>query len=180
MSTAPIVLPYRGVLPRVAADAFLAPGCSVIGDVEIGARSSVWFGCVLRGDVQPIRIGARTNIQDGTIIHVTNDGWAATIGDDVLIGHQCVIHACRLEDRAFIGMGAVVMDEAVVESRAMVAAGALVTPGKRVLSGQLWAGQPARYVRELSEAEQDESERRVSHYEELAAEYREACAEPSS
>jgi len=172
MSAGPIILPYKGTSPRIADDVYLAPGCAVIGDVEIGAGSSIWFGCVIRGDVQPIRIGERTNVQDGTIVHVTVDGWATHIGDDVLIGHGCIIHACKLEDRAFIGMGAVVMDRAVVESRAMIAARSLVTPGKRVPAGQLWAGQPARFVRELSEAELAECETRAAHYVDVAAEYR--------
>lgn len=130
--------------------AFIAPGAAVIGDVHIGADTGVWFGCVIRGDVQSIRIGERTNIQDGTVIHVTRDTGPTTIGSGVTIGHSALLHACTLEDNCFIGMRATVMDGAVVESGAMVAAGALVTPGKRVLSGQLWAGSPARYFRDLT------------------------------
>ena len=141
-------------------------------DVEIGSGSSLWFGTVVRGDVQPIRIGARTNIQDGTIVHVTKDDLPTWIGSDVLIGHACIVHACTLQDRAVIGMGAVVMDEAVVESQAMVAAGALVTPGKRIPARQLWAGRPARYVRDLTEAQLAEMDERTQHYVELAEEYR--------
>lgn len=144
----------------------------MIGDVEIGPESSVWFGSVLRGDVQPIRVGARTNIQDGTIVHVTRPDIPTHIGSDVLIGHACVIHACTLRDRAFIGMGAVVMDGAVVEEEGMAAAGALVTPGKRIPARQLWAGRPARYVRDLTREELAELADRTQHYVELAAEYR--------
>ncbi len=147
------ILSFRGQTPRIAADAFIAPDAVVIGDVEIGAETSVWFGCVVRGDINYIRVGARTNIQDGTIVHVDSQQYSTTIGDDVTIGHQAVIHACTLESGSFVGIGAVVMDGAVVESGAMVAAGALVTPGKRVPKGELWGGRPARRMRHLSDAE---------------------------
>jgi len=152
----PLILPYRGefspqgVLPRISPKAFIAPGAAVIGDVEIGEDSGVWFGCVIRGDVNIIRIGSRTNIQDGTVIHVTRHTGPTLIGDGVTIGHAVLLHACVLEDNCFIGMRATVMDGAVVESGAMVAAGALVTPGKHIPSGQLWAGSPAKYFRDLS------------------------------
>lgn len=148
--SAAIILPYRGTRPRIAPAAFVAPGAAVIGDVEIGAGSSVWFGCVLRGDVNFITVGARSNLQDGAVVHVASDGPATIIGDDVTVGHAAVIHACTLESGCFVGIRATVMDGAVVESGAMVAAGALVTPGKRVPSGELWAGAPARKLRALS------------------------------
>src|SRR5208337_2586913 len=131
-------------------EAFVAPGAVVIGDVVIGAGSSVWFNCVVRGDVHHIRVGERTNIQDGTVVHVTGGKFATHIGSDITIGHGCVLHACTLEDGCFIGMGAIILDGAVVESGAMVAAGALVTPGKRVKAGELWAGNPAKLLRPLS------------------------------
>jgi len=167
-----IILPYRDVAPRIAPDAFVAPGAAVIGDVEIGARSSVWFGCVLRGDVNYVRIGARTNLQDGTVVHVASDGPATIIGDDVTVGHGAVIHACSLENGCFVGIRATVMDGAVVESGAMVAAGALVTPDKRVPAGELWAGAPARKVRELGEEEFAAYAAIAAHYVNLAREYR--------
>jgi carbonic anhydrase/acetyltransferase-like protein (isoleucine patch superfamily) len=167
----PIVLPFRGHTPKIAADVFLAPGASVIGDVVIGSRSSVWFGCVLRGDTNFVRIGEGTNIQDGTIVHVTHDGNATLIGSDVTIGHGCILHACTLEDGSFIGMGSTVLDGAVVESGAMAAAGSLVTPGKRIPRGQLWAGRPARYLRELTPDDHAAFAERAAHYVELAAEY---------
>lgn len=170
--TGPIVLPWRGKTPRIADTAFVAPGASVIGDVEIGADSSIWFGCTVRGDVHEIRIGARTNVQDGTVIHVTKGKFGTYIGDDVLIGHGCTIHACRLESGAFVGMGSVVLDGAVVEGGAMVAAGAMVTPGKRVPRGELWAGNPARKMRDLAPEEQEFFIKQCAHYAELAAEYR--------
>ncbi len=168
----PIVLPYRGVAPRIAADAFVAPGAVVVGDVEIGPESSVWFGCVLRGDVNVIRIGARTNLQDGTIVHVASDGPATIVGDDVTIGHGAIIHACTLESGCFIGIRATIMDGAVVESGAMVAAGALVTPGKRVKAGELWAGAPARRLRDLDAEAFAPYAAIAAHYVDLARAYR--------
>ncbi len=148
-----LILPYRGILPTMAADVWIAPTSAVMGDVAIGAGTGIWFGCTLRGDVNIIRIGARTNIQDGTVIHVSTNGQGTHIGDDVTVGHMALLHDCRVEDLAFIGMKACVMDGAVIETGAMVAAGALVTPGKRVPSGQLWAGNPAKYMRDMTEAE---------------------------
>jgi carbonic anhydrase/acetyltransferase-like protein (isoleucine patch superfamily) len=115
----------------------------------------VWFGCVVRGDVAPVRIGSRTNIQDGTVVHVTRKTGPTTIGNKVTIGHSCLLHACLIEDNCFIGMRATIMDGAVVESGGWVAAGALVTPGKRVPKGQIWAGNPAKHFRDLNEEEQE-------------------------
>jgi len=146
-----LVLPFRSIRPVIAADVFVAPNAAIIGDVEIGAGSSIWYGCVLRGDVASIRVGARVNIQDGTIVHVSSVSGGTVIGDDVSIGHMALIHACTLESGSFVGMGAIVMDGAVVESGGFVAAGSLVTPGKRVLAGQLWSGRPARFTRMLDE-----------------------------
>ena len=147
------LLPYNGILPKIAADSFIAPGSHIIGDVEIGNKVGIWFNCVIRGDVAKIRIGDRTNIQDGTIIHVTRGGHPTIIGKGVTVGHKAVLHACRLEDSCFVGMGAIVMDDVVVESGAMVAAGALVTPRKVVKAGQIWAGSPAKYLRDLTTEE---------------------------
>jgi carbonic anhydrase/acetyltransferase-like protein (isoleucine patch superfamily) len=150
----------------------VAPGAALIGDVEIGPLASVWFGCVVRGDVHQIRIGARTNVQDGTIIHATRDRFATLIGEEVTIGHRALVHGCTLEDRAFIGMGATVMDGATVESTAMLAAGALLTPGKRIPAGQLWTGTPARYARDLSADEIAVHAEQNLLYVELGREYR--------
>lgn len=146
-----LILPFRGKIPVIAADAFIAPNATLIGNTEIGAGSGIWFGCVLRGDGNFIKVGARVNIQDGTVVHVSAKGWGTTIGDDVSIGHMALIHACVLEPESFVGMAAVVMDGCVVESRGMVAAGALVTPGKRVKRGELWGGRPAQKLRDLRE-----------------------------
>lgn len=170
-----MVLPYRGVLPVIASGVFIAPGAAVIGDVEIAEGASVWFQCVLRGDVAAIRVGANSNLQDGTVVHVSRRGRGTTeIGADVTVGHKALIHACTLEDRAFIGMGATVMDRSVVESEAMVAAGALVTPGKRVPARQLWAGSPARFKRDLTSEEIEYNFRTAGHYRDLADDYRAA------
>ena len=133
---------YQGITPKLADSVFCVESAEIIGDVEIGAESSVWFQVVVRGDVNYIRIGARTNIQDGTVIHVTHKLNPTIIGDDVTIGNRCLI-----------GMGAVVMDRADVADDAMVAAGALVTPGTQIPSGTLYAGSPAKYKRDLSESE---------------------------
>ena len=167
----PLLLDYRGTRPRLAPDVFVAPGAALIGDVTVGAGSSIWFGCVLRGDVNIIRIGRDSNVQDGTVIHVTGSGGGTHIGDGVTVAHSALLHDCRLEDGCFIGMQACVMDRVVVEGGAMVAAGALVTPGKRVAAGELWSGRPARKLRELSEAESAEIERISGLYTRLSGEY---------
>ncbi len=169
-----LLLPYKGITPRIAPDAFIAPGAVIIGDVEVGPLSTIWFGCVIRGDVNTIRIGARTNIQDGTIVHVTRGTGPTVIGSGITIGHKAILHACILEDDCFIGMGAVVMDHAVVSSGAMLAAGALLTPGKNIPSGELWAGNPAKLFRPLKEDEKAFIPISAQNYVELGQEYRNA------
>ena len=151
----PIILPYNGIYPKIHPTAFIAPGAVVIGDVEIGAETNVWFGCVIRGDVQSIRIGARTNIQDGTVIHVTRGDGPTTIGAGITIGHRALLHACTLEDGCFIGMGATILDKATVKTGGMLAAGAVLTPGKTVPYGELWAGNPAKLMRPMHQQEID-------------------------
>ena len=171
--------------PRVDIAAFVAPGAQLIGDVEIGPEASIWYNCVLRGDVNRIRIGARTNIQDGSVVHVDpprpgrEAGYPTIIGEDVLIGHMAMIHGCILHDRAFVGLGAIVMDGCEIESGAMLAAGALLAPGRRIPAGQLWAGRPAKYVRDLSEAELAGQQLGVAHYVMLAKLHAEALREAS-
>ena len=184
-----IILPHRGLMPKIAPDAFIAETAVVIGDVEIGSGTSVWYGCVLRGDLNKIRVGRNTNIQDGTVVHINHDpdgdyretggGMPTHIGDGVVIGHMALIHACTLEDGCFVGMRATVMDEAVVETGAMVAAGALLTPGKRAASGELWIGSPAKFGRLLSQEERDLVPYLAEHYRESGVEYlaRQAAAE---
>ncbi|MBW7836647.1 MAG: gamma carbonic anhydrase family protein [Sphingomonadales bacterium] len=163
--------PFKGKYPKLGEGVFIAPGARIIGDVEIGDQSSVWFNCVVRGDVEIIRIGARTNIQDGTIVHVTGGQYGTFIGDDVLIGHMAIIHGCTLESRSFVGMGATVMDGCVIESGGMLAAGGLLTPGKRIAKGEMWAGRPARLARQISDDEMKQYLVGVGHYKELAAIY---------
>ena len=155
------IIPFNGKTPVIHPSAFIAPGCRIIGDVEIGEDASIWYNCVIRADVNRVRIGARTNVQDGTVIHCDSagerddgrplDGWPTIIGDDVLIGHMAMIHGCTLQDRSFVGLGAIVMDGCVVESDGMLAAGALLSPGKTLPHRQLWAGRPAKYMRDLSD-----------------------------
>jgi gamma-carbonic anhydrase len=169
----PLILPFRNALPRVSGEAWVAQTAVIIGDTEIAPHANVWFGCVLRGDIAPIRVGEYANIQDGTVVHVSSQLKAGTrIGANVTIGHMCLIHACTLEDLSFVGMKACVMDGAVVETGAWVAAGAVVTPGKRVPKGQLWAGTPARYLRDITPDEARYIEQLPKHYARLAQEYR--------
>jgi carbonic anhydrase/acetyltransferase-like protein (isoleucine patch superfamily) len=157
--TAPVLLPINGKFPRIHDSAFIAAGTVIVGDVEIGPEASVWYNCVIRADINHIRIGARTNIQDGTVVHCDSPkpgnpaGHPTIIGEDVLIGHLAMIHGCILHPRAFVGLGSIVMDGCEIESDAMLAAGAMLTPGKRLPSGQLWQGRPAKFARELSEAD---------------------------
>jgi len=170
------ILPYQGRLPTIADDVFVAPTATVIGDVIIGAGTNVWFNCVIRGDVHEIRIGERTNIQDGTIVHVTGGKLGTYIGSDITIGHGAILHACTLEDGCFVGMGAVILDGAHVESGAMVAAGAVVSPGKLIKAGELWAGNPARLLRQLSEQDQAFFPVSAANYVALAGRYRDELA----
>lgn len=167
-----LILPFKGTLPTIDAECFIAPNATVIGDVVIGKGTNVWFGCVIRGDVHEIRIGERTNIQDGTIVHVTGGKFGTYIGSEITIGHGAVLHACTLEDGCFIGMGATILDGAVVESGAMVAAGAVVTPGKRVKTGELWAGNPAKLMRELRPEDAAWFPVSADNYVRLAEQYR--------
>ena len=162
----------RGKTPKIAATAFIASTAVIVGDVEIGAGSSIWYHCVVRGDINEIRIGDDTNIQDGTIIHVDGRNYGTYIGCGVTVGHMALIHACTLEDGCMVGMNATVMDGAVIETGALVAAGALVPPGKRVPAGQLWAGAPARFVRQVSDGDRQMMNHIRPGYRDLALEYR--------
>jgi len=145
----------NGKTPRIDPSAFVAPGAVVVGEVELGPQSSVWYGCVLRGDVNWIKIGARSNLQDGTIVHVDHQGQGSLVGDEVVVGHRVVLHSCTLEDRCLVGMGAVVLGRARVGAGAIVAAGSVVPPGFQVPPGTMAAGVPAKVKRELSPAEQE-------------------------
>jgi carbonic anhydrase/acetyltransferase-like protein (isoleucine patch superfamily) len=164
-------LPFRGEWPIVDATAFVAQTAVLIGDVVIGAGSSVWFHCVLRGDTNYIRVGERTNIQDGTIVHVNAGNYPTIIGDDVTIGHAAVIHACTLHNRAFVGMGATVLDGAIIEEGGVLGANGLLTPGKKIGRNELWTGAPAKLARVLSDEERSKFDMNAIHYAELAQEY---------
>jgi carbonic anhydrase/acetyltransferase-like protein (isoleucine patch superfamily) len=170
--------PYRDTLPRLGERVYVDPAASLIGDVVLGDDVSLWPGTVVRGDVNFIRIGARTNVQDGTVVHVSHDGphaklggFATVIGADVTIGHKAIIHACRIEDAVLVGMGAIVLDGAVLRKHAFVGAGALVAPGKKVGEGELWLGNPARKVRMLSDAEIEALYYSAQHYVRLKDDY---------
>lgn len=147
-----------GKAPRIHPSAFIAPGCRIVGDVEIGPDVSIWYNCVIRADVNRIVIGARSNIQDGSVVHCDSpkpdspDGFPTIIGEDVLIGHMAMVHGCILHDRAFVGLGSIVMDGCVIESDGMIAAGAMLTGGKIIGARQLWMGRPAKYARDLDDA----------------------------
>lgn len=167
------LLPYKGKVPKVASDAFIAPGTILIGDVEIGPKASIWYNCVLRGDVNAIRIGEGSNIQDGSVVHVDRL-YPTVVGKHCLVGHIAILHACTMEDGSFVGMKACVMDGCVVESGAMVAAGALVPPGRRVLKKQLWAGVPAKYIRDLKPEEAFELEDAPKRYIAYAQQHRQS------
>ena len=176
MSEGATILTYDGITPKIDADAFLAPGARVIGDVEIGADASIWYNVVVRGDVNHIRIGARSNIQDGSVVHVSWGTFPTIIGEDVLIGHLAMVHGCILHDRAFVGLGAIVMDDCVIECDGMLAAGAMLTPGKRIPAGQLWSGRPAKYMRDLTPDETAYNKRGVAHYVEEGRKHKAAIA----
>jgi carbonic anhydrase/acetyltransferase-like protein (isoleucine patch superfamily) len=154
----PLLIPFEGITPTVDDSAFIARGSQVIGNVTIGPESSIWYNCVLRGDVNRIVIGARTNIQDGSVIHVDSpknggNGLPTIIGDDVLIGHMVMLHGSVLHDRAFVGLGSIVMDGCTIESDGMLAAGSMLTPGKTISRGELWMGRPAKKLRDMSDEE---------------------------
>lgn len=144
---------YKGITPHVASTAFIEASAQVIGDVHIGEQSSIWFNCVLRGDVYHIRIGNYTNIQDGTIIHVTSGRFATVVGDYVTVGHAAVLHGCTIKDRALIGIGAIVLDNVTVGEESFIAAGALVTPGTVIPPRSMVMGSPAKVRREVTDEE---------------------------
>ena len=176
----PNVRPFRGLFPKIAEGVWIDDTALVIGDVTIGRESSLWPCVVARGDINRITIGARTNVQDGSVLHVSHagpfnpEGAALVIGDDVTVGHRATLHGCTIGNRCLIGMGAIVLDRATVEPRVMIGAGALVTGGQVLDSGFLYVGQPARRARRLTERELDYLDYAAAHYVELAGRYRAA------
>ena len=176
------IVPIHGKAPRIHDSAFVAPGCTIIGDVEIGADSSIWYNCVLRADVSRIVIGERTNVQDGSVLHCDPprpgdlEGSPLIIGNDVLVGHMVMLHGCVIHDRGFVGLGAIAMNKAVIASDAMLAAGAMLTEGKVMGPRELWGGRPARLMRELDDAAIMGMRLGVMHYAQNAREHATAIA----
>lgn len=173
------IISLHGKTPRIDPSAFIAPGCRIIGDVEIGPEASIWYNCVLRADVNAIRIGARSNVQDGTVIHCDSDkgpiaGYPTIIEDDALIGHMAMLHGCTVKRNALVGLGSIVMDGCVIEEDAMLAAGAMLTPGKVIASGQMWGGRPARFMRDLDPQWAMGNRMGVAHYVENGKFHKEA------
>lgn len=165
-----MIRPFEDTVPKIADGAYIDEAALVIGDVEIGEDSSVWPMCVVRGDIHHIRIGNSTNIQDGSILHVTHGseykpgGSPLIIGNEVTVGHQATLHACTVEDQCLIGMGSIVLDDAVIGAGAMLGAGSVVNPGKHIEGGYLWLGRPARRMRELTEKEKAYLKYSAAHY----------------
>lgn len=160
-----------GKTPLIGKGVFVAETASVIGDVEIGEQSSVWFGTVIRGDDMPIRVGARTSLQDNTVIHVTAGRYGTTIGSDCTIGHNAIIHACIVEDQCLIGMGSIILDGAKIGRGSLVGAGALVTPGTDIPPGSLVVGSPAKVKRPVNDKEREQILYGAAHYVELTRRY---------
>jgi len=164
------IIPIGGKAPRIHSSAFIAPGCRIIGDVEIGPDVSIWYNCVIRADVHRVVIGARSNVQDGSVIHCDSpkpkrpNGFPTIIGEDVLLGHMVMVHGCTLEDRSFVGLGSIVMDGCRIAEEGMLGAGAMLTPGKVIEPRQLWTGRPAKYVRDLTDDALADMQRGVQNY----------------
>lgn len=163
--------PFQGQWPDIDSTAYIFHGAQVVGNVKIGPLSSIWHNVVVRGDVNKIRIGRRTNIQDGSVIHVSTNTYPTIIGDDVLIAHMAMLHGCTLMDNSFVGMGAIVMDNCTIEPDGMLAAGAMLTAGKTIKSGEMWAGRPAKFMRQLTEEEITRNRSMAEHYQRLAAQH---------
>ena len=171
------IRPFKGVAPTIAESAYVDQDSTVIGDVHIGEQSSIWPAVVIRGDVNHIRIGSETNVQDGTVLHVTApnesnpEGFPLIIGDRVTIGHGAILHACTVEDECLVGMGATVLDGAILRKHVLLAAGSLVPPGKELESGYLWVGSPVKRIRPLNEAELHFFNKSSTNYVELSVCY---------
>lgn len=159
----PFILPVESVLPQFGNDCFIAPNATIVGDVVCGDECSFWFNAVVRGDVNSIRMGHRVNVQDGAVIHCTYKKTKVVLGNNVSIGHNAIVHGCTVHDNVLIGMGAIVMDNAVIESGSIIAAGAVVLEGTHVKAGSLFAGMPARFVKEVSKELREGEIERIAH-----------------
>ena len=166
------VFSLDGITPQIHESAFIAPTAAVIGDVVIGAETGIWFHVLIRGDMNIVRIGARTNIQDNVVVHVDSGGAATVIGDDVTVGHGAVVHGCVLKNRAFVGIASTVLDGAVIEEGGMLGAGGLLTPGKVIDPNELWTGSPAKLRRVMDEDERRRFDRNAIVYRDLAKRFR--------
>lgn len=170
-----MIFPYSSFTPKVPANCWIAPQASVIGNVEMGEGTSVWFGSVIRGDVNSIRIGSKTNIQDLSMVHVTNEGAPrpapTVIGDEVTVGHRVILHGCTVGNRCLIGMGAILLDGVTVGDDCIIGAGSLVTQGTQIPAGSMVFGSPAKVVRPLKDAERAMLVPSARHYFELAQRY---------
>lgn len=164
-----MILTYKGTTPKIGANVFIASNATVIGDVEIGESTNIWYGAVIRGDVNHIRIGARTNVQDLCMIHVTGQEFSTEIGDEVTIGHSAILHGCRLASRVLVGMGAIVLDGVEVGEGSVIAAGAVLPPGKKYPPRVLIMGSPAQVKREVTEQDYQGLLHSAEHYVELAS-----------
>ncbi|MDE1468155.1 gamma carbonic anhydrase family protein [Aurantiacibacter sp. D1-12] len=167
------IMEFDGVYPQIHDSVFVAPGARIIGDVTIGPEASVWYNCVLRGDIHKIEVGARSNVQDGSVFHVEGprpdtDGESTIVGEDCVIGHMAVVHGCQLENRAFVGMGAVAMDGSRIAEGGMLGAGALLSPNKKIGPGEIWIGRPAKYYRTQDEAQIAKIKFQTERYSKLA------------
>ena len=167
-----MIAAYAGRAPQLDPSVFVVNSATVIGDVVIGPDSSIWFGAVVRGDIHPIRIGARSNVQDNATIHVVGGKFGTTLGDGVTVGHNAVVHGCTIEDGVLVGMGAIVLDGAVVGAESLIAAGALVPPGTRVPPRSLVLGSPGKVVRAVSDDELERIRSSASNYVGYAQRYR--------
>lgn len=161
----PVILPVKGVIPQIPESCFIAPNATIVGDVIMGEACSIWFSAVVRGDVNSIRIGSKVNIQDGACIHCTYEKTKTIIGNNVSIGHNAIVHGCTVDDNVLIGMGAIVMDHVRIGSNSIIAAGAVVLEGTEVPPGSIFAGVPARKIKEISQEQlQGEVSRIANNY----------------
>lgn len=147
----PVILPVKGVSPQIPEDCFVAPNATIVGDVEMGSECSIWFNAVVRGDVNSIRMGNKVNVQDGACIHCTYEKTKVVLGNNVSIGHNAIVHGCTVEDNVLIGMGAIVMDNVHIGANSLIAAGAVVLEGTKVPPGSIFAGVPAKKVKDISQ-----------------------------
>lgn len=168
------VIAFNGITPKIDDTVFIADGVRITGDVAIGKNSSIWYNTVIRGDVNHVRIGENTNIQDNATLHVSHDSTPLVIGDNVTVGHNAILHSCVVGNNVLIGMGAIVLDNTIVENFSMVAAGAMVRPHSKIETGKLYGGIPAKYIRDLSKEEMEYFQKSADNYAEYAARYMKA------